>query len=58
MSAARRLQPSEQEGLGLAVVTAPVPLAGLPSVRTLERERVEMEDFVRRAIEGDEDTLT
>ncbi|MDP7277181.1 MAG: hypothetical protein QF363_17005 [Planctomycetaceae bacterium] len=58
ISATRRLQRSETEKLDLAVVTAPVPLAELPSVRTLERERAEMEDFVQRAIEGDEDTLT
>lgn len=57
VKAAGRLQPSSGEGLGFAVATAAVPLAPLPSQRVLEREREEMEDFIRRAKAGDEETL-
>ncbi|MAE60137.1 MAG: hypothetical protein CMJ49_02145 [Planctomycetaceae bacterium] len=56
--ASRRLTASARDGLDYAVERARVPYAGLPSVRTLEREVREMEDFVRRAEAGDEDTLS
>ena len=50
------LQPSRRDGLDYAAVEARVPLAPLPSEEALLREIVEIEDFIRRAEAGDENT--
>jgi hypothetical protein len=52
------LRPSERDGLDYAVEKARIPLGPLPPRETLARELVEMDDFVRRAKAGDEDTLS
>lgn len=52
------LQPSESDGLGVAVETARVPLAPLPSCEVLDAELEEMDDFIRRAKSGDENTMS
>lgn len=51
------LRPSRRDGLDYAVRNVKIPLAPLPSKETLLSEIGEMEDFVRRADAGDEDTL-
>lgn len=56
--AARRLQQSRRNDLSFRVETASVPLARLPSIRTLDWEIAEMQDFVQRALAGDEETLS
>ena len=57
VAASKRMVPSRSESLQYAVETAQVPLRPLPSLRTLLRERREINDFIRRAEAGDEDTL-
>jgi hypothetical protein len=51
------LKRSHRDGLDFAMETVPVPLAPLPSERVLLDELEEMDDFIRRAKSGDEDTL-
>ncbi len=57
IDALAKLQPSERDGLDFAVETVNVPLAPLPSAEVLTTELKEMDDFIRRAKAGDEDTL-
>ncbi|MDQ3624798.1 MAG: CNNM domain-containing protein [Verrucomicrobiota bacterium] len=52
-----KLQPSSRDGLDYAVEKVQVPLGPLPSEETLKAEIAEMEDFIRRASAGDENTL-
>jgi hypothetical protein len=51
------LRRSERDGLDYAVERVGVPLLPLPEVAVLKAEVAEMEDFIRRAMAGDEDTL-
>ncbi len=51
------LKPSSRDGLDYSVEKVRIPLAPLPSKETLLEEIAEMEDFLRRAAAGDEDTL-
>lgn len=51
------LKPSMRDGFEYAAEKVQVPLAPLPSESTLAAEIAEMEDFIRRANAGDEDTL-
>lgn len=52
------LRPSRRDGLDYAVVKARVPLGPLPPPDTLEAELAEMGAFIRRANDGDPDTLS
>lgn len=52
------LQPSKRAGMDIAIETVQLPLAPLPPVDVLEAELAEMDDFIRRANDGDEDTLS
>ncbi|MFH1921641.1 MAG: hypothetical protein ABIP48_17390 [Planctomycetota bacterium] len=52
-----KLRPSRRDGLDYAVEKVRVPLAPLPAEETLLDEIAEMEDFIRRASAGDENTL-
>lgn len=58
VTAARQLKPSLRTDWQFAVASAEVPLAKLPAPALLESELLEMENFVRRAKSGDEDTLS
>ena len=51
------LKPSSRDGLDYSVEKVKIPLAPLPSREVLLEEITEMEDFLRRASAGDEDTL-
>jgi len=51
------LRPSRRDGLDYSVEKVRVPLAPLPSKETLLAEIADMEDFIRRASAGSEDTL-
>jgi hypothetical protein len=51
------LQPSQRDGLDFAFEKVNVPLAPLPSPEVLRGELEEMDDFIRRAESGDQDTL-
>ena len=57
LEALPRLRPSARGGFDYAVETVGIPLAPLPDAAALEAEIAEMEDFIRRAADGDEDTL-
>ena len=56
--ASRRLKASATDRLGFATEAARVPYKPLPSPRALAREIAEIEDFRRRALAGDENTLS
>ncbi len=58
VKALRSLKPSASQSFGFARDIANVPLSRFPSLAALKRERAELEDFVRRAKAGDEDTLS
>jgi hypothetical protein len=58
LKAAAGLKPSQRDGLDLAVTTVEVPLAPLPPRDVLAAELAEMDDFIRRAESGNEDTLS
>jgi hypothetical protein len=58
VKALEKLQSSERTGMQYSVEKVGIPLASLPSEETLKAEIAEMEDFIRRANAGDEDTLT
>ncbi len=51
------LKPSQRDGLDFAIEKVCIPLAPLPSEEVLKTEIAEMEDFIRRANAGDENTL-
>ncbi len=57
IGALEKLRPSKRDGLDFAVETVRIPLAPLPSETALKAEIAEMEDFIRRANAGDENTL-
>ena len=57
IKAAGTLQPSQTDRLGLVRCMAQLPLAALPSERALVAQKRRIEDFVRRARAGCEDTL-
>jgi hypothetical protein len=52
------LKPSQRGGLDYSREEVEIPLAPLPSPEVLRAEIAEMEAFLRRAADGDEDTLT
>jgi hypothetical protein len=57
IQALEKLQPSARDGFDYAVEKVKIPLAPLPSVEKLTAEIGEMEDFIKRAFAGDENTL-
>ncbi len=57
IAALASLRPSARDGLDYAVEKVRIPLAPLPAEETLKKEITDMEDFIRRANAGDEDTL-
>ncbi len=57
IKALEQLKPSRRDGLQYSLEKVGVPLAPLPPVETLRAEIAEMEDYIRRAAAGDEDTL-
>ena len=50
------LKPSKRDGLEVVIECVPVPLTPLPSREVLEEELAEIDDFMKRAESGDEDT--
>ena len=54
--AVRSLTPSTRSDHELRTDTARVPCAALPTIRALERELAEIDDFISRADAGDEET--
>ena len=58
ITALKDLKPSARDGLDFAVEKVRIPLAPLPEEEVLKSEIAEMEDFIRRATAGDENTLT
>ncbi len=58
VAALASLKPSRRDGMDYAEQIVALPLAPLPSKETLLVEKTEMEDFVRRAKAGDENTLS
>ncbi|MBI5822280.1 MAG: hypothetical protein HZA88_25165 [Verrucomicrobia bacterium] len=52
-----KLKPSRRDGLNYAAENARIPLGPLPSENVLKAEIAEMEDFIRRAAAGDQNTL-
>ncbi len=52
-----QLKPSRRDGLNYAAEKAQIPLGPLPSEKVLKAEIAEMEDFIRRAASGDQNTL-
>jgi len=58
VDALAKLEPSRRDGFDFATEKVGVPLAPLPSVEVLKAELEEMDDFIRRAKAGDEDTLS
>jgi len=58
LAALKDLKTSKRDGLDFAVEKVRLPLAPLPLEETLKSEIKEMEDFIRRANAGDENTLT
>lgn len=57
IAALAKLRRSGRDGLDYAVEKARIPLAPLPSEEVLKAEIAEMENFIRRANAGDENTL-
>ncbi len=57
IQALAKLQPSARNDLQFSVEKVQIPLAPLPSEEVLRAEIAEMEDFMRRAFAGDEDTM-
>ena len=57
LKALEKLQPSSRDGLDYEVAKVQIPLGPLPSADALQAEIAEMEDFIRRASAGDENTL-
>jgi len=51
------LKPSQRDGLNFAAEDVRIPLGPLPSEKALKAEIAEMEDFIRRAAAGDQNTL-
>ncbi len=57
IAALTELRPSVRDGMSFSAETVNLPLAPLPSREALIAELNEMDDFIRRANAGDEDTL-
>ncbi|HEY1052258.1 MAG TPA: hypothetical protein VGE39_20945 [Prosthecobacter sp.] len=57
IAALEKLQASKRDGIDFAVEKVSIPLAPLPSEAILKAEIAEMEDFIKRANAGDENTL-
>ena len=55
--ASRQMQSSVSACLALRRTIAHVPFGPLPSLKTLEKEKAEIDSFITRARRGDEDTL-
>jgi len=58
INALEELRPSRRDGLDYGVEKVQIPLAPLPPKENLLAEISEMEDFIRRASAGDENTLS
>jgi hypothetical protein len=58
VDALAKLEPSRRDGLDFGLEKVNVPLAPLPAAEVLSAELKEMDDFIRRAKSGDEDTLS
>lgn len=58
IAALKDLKPSKRDGMDFTVEKVKIPLAPLPSVESLKEEIRVMEDFIKRATAGDENTLT
>jgi len=56
IAALKDLKPSQRDGLDFAIEKVRIPLTPLPSEEVLKAEIAEMEDFIRRAKSGDENT--
>ena len=56
VEAVSRLKRSEHGGLSFTVERVGIPLGPLPSREVLIKELTEMDDFIRRATDGDEET--
>ncbi|MDP1586635.1 MAG: hypothetical protein Q8M07_02730, partial [Prosthecobacter sp.] len=56
IAALEKLQPSKRDGLDFAIEKVRIPLAPLPSEDVLKAEIAEMQDFIKRANAGDENT--
>ncbi len=54
--ASKKLKPSKRTTMEYFVEKVPVPFKKLPSPAVLKKEIAEMEDFIRRAKQGDENT--
>jgi hypothetical protein len=57
IAALDKARPSGRDGFDYAVDRVKIPLAPLPSEAVLQAEIAEMQDFIRRANAGDENTL-
>ncbi len=57
LEALKDLQKCDRQGMDCSLETVRLPLAPLPSILSLENEMKEIDDFMRRAEAGDEDTL-
>ncbi|MBL9178331.1 MAG: hypothetical protein JNM65_09720 [Verrucomicrobiaceae bacterium] len=57
IAALKDLKRSKRDGLDFATEKVRIPLAPLPAEDVLKAEIAEMEDFIRRATAGDENTL-
>lgn len=57
IAALAELKPSTRDGLEYRTEKVKIPLAPLPSAAALKAEIAEMEDFIKRASAGDENTL-
>ena len=58
IKAAKTLTPSRRTDLGVISKEVHIPLARLPTPAKLQRDLQEIDDFLTRAEEGDENTLT
>jgi len=56
IAALKDLKPSQRDGMDFAVEKVRIPLAPLPAEEVLKAETAEMEDFIRRAKAGNENT--
>lgn len=56
IAALKDLKPSQRDGMDFVVEKVRIPLAPLPAEAVLKAEIAEMEDFIRRAKAGDENT--
>ncbi|MEX2565486.1 MAG: hypothetical protein WD431_06060, partial [Cyclobacteriaceae bacterium] len=55
--AAKSLRPSKRVGLEWSREPVKIPLSELPNVESLKKDLIEMDDFIKRGNEGDENTL-